>query len=59
MFCALAVAPSAGAWIEIKIVWDIDNDHLVAPSAGAWIEISVKVAIETDTHCRSLRGSVD
>jgi len=34
------VAPSAGAWIEIKM--RIEQGHLsdVAPSAGAWIEIT-------------------
>ena len=36
----MAVAPYAGAWIEIKVVhlFDFAIVH-VAPYAGAWIEI--------------------
>ena len=34
-----AVAPFAGAWIEIDKQYDSDDDASVAPFAGAWIEI--------------------
>ena len=34
-----AVAPSAGAWIEIYNRYLCKIDPSVAPSAGAWIEI--------------------
>ena len=35
------VAPLAGAWIEIGLVYGITSEAmLVAPLAGAWIEIS-------------------
>ena len=34
-----AVAPSAGAWIEIFSIQSHIPVILVAPSAGAWIEI--------------------
>ena len=34
-----AVAPHAGAWIEISLVSRADADSRVAPHAGAWIEI--------------------
>ena len=39
-----AVAPLAGAWIEIKKNKGGDDTALVAPLAGAWIEINVKVS---------------
>ena len=34
-----AVAPYAGAWIEIGMIRSIDSLPDVAPYAGAWIEI--------------------
>ena len=34
-----AVAPFAGAWIEIVILQAADRRVMVAPFAGAWIEI--------------------
>ncbi len=34
-----AVAPYAGAWIEIVTVWTVGTFLRVAPYAGAWIEI--------------------
>ena len=34
-----AVAPFAGAWIEINPSLSIQGDGTVAPFAGAWIEI--------------------
>ena len=33
------VAPSAGAWIEILMRFNVGQSTRVAPSAGAWIEI--------------------
>ena len=35
----IAVAPHAGAWIEIVVYLLIDYHLIVAPHAGAWIEI--------------------
>ena len=35
----VAVAPFAGAWIEMCIVCKIFHETIVAPFAGAWIEI--------------------
>ena len=35
-----AVAPHAGAWIEMDIRKGMQNIVIVAPHAGAWIEIS-------------------
>ena len=35
-----AVAPFAGAWIEIRNDKDICNGSNVAPFAGAWIEMT-------------------
>ena len=34
-----AVAPLAGAWIEIRVVRVHHEQNSVAPLAGAWIEI--------------------
>ena len=34
-----AVAPRAGAWIEIRLMILVYPDIPVAPRAGAWIEI--------------------
>ena len=36
-----AVAPLAGAWIEIHIVFVMPQCKPVAPLAGAWIEINL------------------
>ena len=54
-----AVAPYAGAWIEIILLMKIFVLVNVAPYAGAWIEIGDKQP--HNIHClrRSLRGSVD
>ena len=54
-----AVAPFAGAWIEIKIPTDILVLVLVAPFAGAWIEIASICNSWSALLSRSLRGSVD
>ena len=37
----VAVAPFAGAWIEIPEAYEEMRDYIVAPFAGAWIEISL------------------
>ena len=36
----IAVAPFAGAWIEIELRLTEELRHFVAPFAGAWIEIN-------------------
>ena len=38
-----AVAPLAGAWIEIKTISESLMKGIVAPLAGAWIEIELQV----------------
>ena len=35
----MAVAPFAGAWIEIRDASETVTSMVVAPFAGAWIEI--------------------
>ena len=37
----MLVAPFAGAWIEIDILYREIETHYVAPFAGAWIEILI------------------
>ena len=37
-----AVAPLAGAWIEIGVKSNLSCNTMVAPLAGAWIEIDRK-----------------
>ena len=39
--CFVAVAPYAGAWIEIKTLRLLPLASPVAPYAGAWIEIRI------------------
>ena len=41
-----AVAPLAGAWIEIDSVTASSSHDVVAPLAGAWIEMTTKTAGE-------------
>ena len=43
-----AVAPLAGAWIEIVYDWKIGKTSRVAPLAGAWIEMTVPVYLFRD-----------
>ena len=38
-----AVAPFAGAWIEMPTLADYRLSHTVAPFAGAWIEIMFSI----------------
>ena len=54
-----AVAPFAGAWIEILKLKVPKNVLEVAPFAGAWIEISTFSPPKGGYTRRSLRGSVD
>ena len=54
-----AVAPFAGAWIEIVFPICTRFKRIVAPFAGAWIEIIVKRERLIYKRSRSLRGSVD
>ena len=37
--CDFAVAPHAGAWVEISVILPPKQDQIVAPHAGAWVEI--------------------
>ena len=55
----LAVAPLAGAWIEIKNTLDYSAGTVVAPLAGAWIEIYSQLVDALQSYSRSPRGSVD
>ena len=41
-----AVAPLAGAWIEIHHIFVCHFLWSVAPLAGAWIEISIEQALQ-------------
>ena len=43
LFLGGVVAPYAGAWIETKLVAEIENPYGVAPYAGAWIETIVRL----------------
>ena len=43
--CIFAVAPLAGAWIEIIDFWDGKWVVRVAPLAGAWIEIALSARV--------------
>ena len=54
-----AVAPFAGAWIEIQNSEGLTDHVGVAPFAGAWIEIVSSGSGKFAEVCRSLRGSVD
>ena len=40
----IGVAPFAGAWIEIRLLYLVVAPSLVAPFAGAWIEIHREVS---------------
>ena len=40
----IAVAPFAGAWIEIFLKSPVTCVKLVAPFAGAWIEIAMRIS---------------
>ena len=57
--CLRAVAPLAGAWIEIRETLQQRKGSVVAPLAGAWIEICEQIADLNEYSGRSPRGSVD
>ncbi len=57
--CLFAVAPRAGAWIEISEKAYYSVFQKVAPRAGAWIEISSYYDAAGGFHGRSPCGSVD
>ena len=44
-FRLAAVAPHAGAWIEIPTSANVSSKVIVAPHAGAWIEISTRETV--------------
>ena len=54
-----AVAPLAGAWIEMLKESLMFTLVTVAPLAGAWIEIWHGKEYARIDSCRSTRGSVD
>ena len=54
-----AVAPHAGAWIEILIITQMIMAQIVAPHAGAWIEIFFTTENQMIVCRRSPCGSVD
>ena len=54
-----AVAPLAGAWIEIQGIGQRKIWMRVAPLAGAWIEISKSLGFVAALIRRSPCGSVD
>ena len=55
----IAVAPLAGAWIEISSIMVNSLIFSVAPLAGAWIEIECPSQCVPALVCRSPYGSVD
>ena len=54
-----AVAPHAGAWIEMNETDVFAKLSIVAPHAGAWIEIYKPMLASSLLTCRSPCGSVD
>ena len=55
----VAVAPFAGAWIEIFVAGASFSHALVAPFAGAWIEIltsALKPGLVETSHPSRVRG---
>ena len=53
-----AVAPLAGAWVEITQEVANITGTKVAPLAGAWVEIAFIFLTIKSANCRSPRGSV-
>ena len=51
------VAPLAGAWIEIIIVFKCCRKLLVAPLAGAWIEIVLQILLSFPVNVAPLAGA--
>ena len=53
------VAPFAGAWIEISLIYYILESKKVAPFAGAWIEIKISLLKNIkpfESHPSRVRG---
>ena len=55
----IAVAPFAGAWIEILGTTRASRASGVAPFAGAWIEMQLRGEVHRRVLRRTLRGCVD
>ena len=55
--CVFAVAPLAGAWIEIELIEVPAEDRSVAPLAGAWIEIMIESNTSTNIKVAPLAGA--
>lgn len=53
----IAVAPLAGAWIEITSSCVVLLRYCVAPLAGAWIEIMVTLMYFSDFNVAPLAGA--
>ena len=53
-----AVAPLAGAWVEMFLYFIEGIENCVAPLAGAWVEIAGDPDSRPGPVCRSPRGSV-
>ena len=53
----MAVAPLAGAWIEIPMIGDGGTSHTVAPLAGAWIEIMLLAPLIVGVDVAPLAGA--
>ena len=53
-----AVAPLAGAWVEMSVIVRISSMSKVAPLAGAWVEIRSSIPQFPCRASRSPRGSV-
>ena len=52
-----AVAPLAGAWIEITVLWTQSTGTCVAPLAGAWIEMELAAKQYAGTMVAPLAGA--
>ena len=52
-----AVAPLAGAWIEISVSYSKSHQIPVAPLAGAWIEIQNSVGLTDHVGVAPLAGA--
>ena len=53
----VAVAPYAGAWIEIFSSFPGFPEHFVAPYAGAWIEILSSVSVSSVSSVAPYAGA--
>ena len=53
----IAVAPLAGAWIEMLIEWILQKMLRVAPLAGAWIEMTTAFNEPSDFAVAPLAGA--